>query len=201
MNQRRVFERYLKESEERQLFTTLRQFGDLQARRDHAWMRLLRQTGIRVGSLAALTVHDAQLALATKRLALRAESAKGGHGYDVPVNTKARAALKDLLKVRREQGHAPMPDAPLIMSRNHRGMSIRSFQARMRKWVAAAGLQVEASPHWFRHTLGKRIMERSTSGDPRAIVQHALGHHNIMSTCVYTGPDRDDLDRAMEEAS
>lgn len=201
MHQRRVFERYLKETEERQLFQTLRQFADVQARRDHAWMRLLRQTGIRVGSLAGLTVHDAQLALATKRLVLRAESAKGGHGYDVPVNTKARAALKDLLKVRREQGHAPLPDAPLIMSRHHRGMSIRSFQDRMRKWVRAAGLQVEASPHWFRHTLAKRIVQRSTASDPRAIVQHVLGHHSIMSTCVYTGPDREDEERAMEEAS
>ena len=41
---RQVFERYLTVVEERRLLAHVAQFADLQARRDHAWMRALRQT-------------------------------------------------------------------------------------------------------------------------------------------------------------
>ena len=201
MHQRHVFERYLRPDEERRLLRFIARVNDIYAARDHAWMRLLRQTGLRIGSLARLTVGEAQDALREHRLVVAADKAKGGRGYSVLLNRRAQQALRDLLRIRREMGHAPVPDQPLIMSRNHRAMSVRSYQSRMRNWVIAAGLGVEASPHWFRHTLAKRIIERSTARDPRAIVQHALGHANIVSTAVYTWPDRDDIERAMEEAS
>lgn len=196
--QRAVFTRYLKRDEEKRLLAHVGQFADIQARRDHAWMRLLRHTGIRVGSAAGITVDDARDALARQRLRLR--RAKGGNAYEVPVNRDARSALRDLLKVRREQGHPMVGEDPLIMSRKRRGLSVRSFQARMQQWVRSAGLEVEATPHWFRHTLAKRVMAQSTAADPRSIVQGALGQRSPQSTVVYTMPDREDVERALEEA-
>jgi len=196
--QRAVFTRYLKRDEEKRLLAHVAQFRDLLARRDCQWMRLLRHSGIRVGSMAAVTVGDARDAAALKRLKLR--RAKGGRVYEVPLNSEARAAVRELLKIRREQGHPMIDDEPLVMSRKHKGLAVRSFQARMRKWVREAGLDVEASPHWFRHTLAKRLMKQSTAEDPRGIVQGAMGHASTQSTDVYTLPDREDLERAMEEA-
>jgi len=204
MYERRVFERYLKADEERTLLRTVAQFGEVLARRDLHWMTLLRQTGIRVGSLAQLTVGDALQALsgaAPHRLPLRADISKGHRGYQVLLNQKAQKSLRALLRIRKEMGHPPVPEHPLIMSRNHRGISVRSLQDRMHKWVLAAGIGVEATPHWFRHTLAKRLIERSTANDPRAVVQHALGHHSSKSSAVYTFPDREELERSMEEAS
>lgn len=205
MYARKVFERYLRPQEERLLFGAVARFADVLAQRDHAWMRLLRQTGIRVGSLAGLTIGDARLALRDKRLQLRKAITKGELGYSVPLNKKAQTALRDLLRIRREQGQGFVDEAPLIVSRKYgatqRGMSIRAFQDRMQHWRRIAGLPVEASPHWFRHTLAKRIVERSTAKDPRAIVQHALGHSNIISGAIYTFPDREDLENGLEEAS
>jgi site-specific recombinase XerD len=201
MYNRVVFERYLTEAEERQLMSYVGGLASLLARRDHAWMRLLRQTGIRVGSLAGLTVFDARQALKSHQIACEPDHAKGGRGYYAHANRRALQALRDLLSIRRELGHAEIPEAPLIMSRNHRGMSVRSFQARMRQWTRAAGLEVEASPHWFRHTLAKRLVARSTARDPLGIVQHALGQSARSSTAIYTFPDREDLELAMEEAS
>ena len=162
MYQRKVFERYLTEAEEKQLLKTVSRYADVYARRDHAWMLLLRQTGIRVGTLAQLTVGDAQLALRSDHLALRPEISKGGRGHQVYLNKKARNALQTLLRLRREMGHAAHPDHPLVVSRNHRAMSVRSFQARMQQWVRLAGLDVDASPHWWRHTIAKRTVARST---------------------------------------
>jgi site-specific recombinase XerC len=196
-----TFEKYFTVEEERRLLRAVAQYGDPYARRDHAWMRLLRHSGIRVGTLAGLTVLDAQRALRERRLELRREISKGGRGYAVPLNRKAREALRDLLRIRRELGHAPNPDAPLVMSRNHRGMSVRSFQARGQHWAQLAGLPFSANPHRWRHTLGKRIQAQSTSPDPRGIAQRVLGHASINSTAIYTQPDREDLALAVEEAA
>ncbi len=198
---RKVFHRYFTVADERQLFAAMSKLSDIYARRDLEWMRFLRQTGIRVETLAGLNVHDGRQALATKYLDLRPEITKRGQGGRVFLTNKARTALTALLKIRREMGFADSPDEPLIFSRKHKRMSIRAYQERTRHWCKAAELDVEASPHWFRHTLAKRIMKNSTAEDPRGVVQAALNHASITSTSVYTMPDREDVERAMEEAS
>ena len=198
---RQIFTRYLTQSDERQLMSTVKQHADIYARRDAAWMQLLRQTGIRVGTLAGLNVHHAHDAAREGRLTYGDAIAKRGRGGSVYVNKKARAALRDLLRIRRELGYAAIPDEALIMSRKHRRMSVRSFQDRMRTWCTIAGLNVEASPHWFRHTLAKRIQKQSTAADPRGVIGGVLNHANPRSTMIYTLPDREDEALAMEEAS
>lgn len=200
ITQRAVFERYLTEAEEKQLMQHVRQFADVLARRDAQWIELLRQTGIRVGSMAGITLGDAQAALRSKHLHLVDQYAKGHRGYEVPLNTRATACLKALVKIRADMGYGAHPEMPLVMSRNHRGMSVRSYQARMAMWVADAGLPVAASPHWLRHTLAKRVMARSTARDPQAIVQVVLGQRCRDSTVIYTLPDREDIVDALELA-
>ena len=164
-------------------------------------MRVLRQTGIRIGALAGLTVHDAREGLRKGYLYLRPAIQKRHQGHSVHLTKKAKIALKDLLKVRRAMGYGESPEESLIMSRNHRPMSVRSFQARMRKWCDAGGLNVAATPHWFRHTLAKRLVAQSTAVDPIGIVQAALGHRSRNSTGVYAMPDREAVAEALEEAS
>jgi site-specific recombinase XerC len=197
---RAVFERYLTERDEKLLLRHVGKFSDPLAARDHAWMRLLRQTGIRVGSLAGLTVEDAQEAIASGRLRVRDEIAKGGRGYFAGVNSAAKTALRDLLRIRRAMGFPPVPTEPLILSRRGQGMSVRSYQSRMAEWAREAGLTVVASPHWFRHTLAKRIVARSTSNDPLGLVQVVLGQRTRAAASIYALPDREDVDRALELA-
>lgn len=204
---RKVFERYLREPEERQLFAAIKRqagSGNLHqqlAMRDYAWMRLLRYTGIRIETMAGLNVADAKAALASKYLDLRPEITKGHGGGKVFCTVKALAALRTLLKVRRQMGYPDNDAEPLVYSRKHQRMAIRSYQQRMALWVKAAGLNVHASPHWWRHTLGKRLMKNSTATDKRGVVQGALNHTDINSTAIYTMPDRDDIEQAMEEVN
>lgn len=197
---RAVFERYLTEAEEKQLFRHIAQFASVLARRDHAWMRLLRYTGMRVQSLSLFTVGDATAALTSNTLTVRPETAKGGFGYSAHLGSKAKAALQDLLRIRREMGFPAAPGEPLVMTQRGRGLSVRSYQARMREWVEDAGLQVGASPHWLRHTLAKRVMARSVAADRIGIVQVALGQRTRTSASVYTLPDRDEVARDIEAA-
>jgi len=194
-----TFNRYLTQAEERALFRCVKDHAGPLAARDYQWMRLARNTGLRVGSLAGLTVMDARLALASKHMAIRSDIAKRKQAHTVHLNKHARAALVALLKIRRELGHPETDSAPLIMSRNKNGLSIRSFQARMRYWAKKADLPVQATPHWFRHTLAMRLMKNSTAQDPRGVVQGALGHRDINSTAVYTRPSREDVALALDE--
>ncbi|MCP3868331.1 MAG: tyrosine-type recombinase/integrase [Gammaproteobacteria bacterium] len=197
---KRVFRRYLTSAEERQLFGHISSMSGIYARRDHAWMRLLRQTGIRVGTLAGLNVFDARQGMSTKYLDLRPEITKRRQGGRVFLTKKGRTALGDLLKIRKEMGYGEAADDPLIYSRKHQRMSIRNYEARMRYWCESASLEVSASPHWLRHSLAKRIMHTSTSDDPRGVVQAVLGHRSIASTVIYTVPDKEEVELAMEEA-
>lgn len=196
-----TIDRYLTVKEEQQLFKTVGSVKGHLAERDYAWMRLLRHTGIRVGSLVGLTVQDARQAMAIGRLELKNEFAKKKKGYSVPVNKKARAALKDLLKIREQMGFSQEPDAPLIMSQKRKGISIRSLQSRIRHWVDMSGMDIDATPHWFRHTLAMRVMGQSTAANKLGVVQVALGHKSIAATMIYTRPSKEDIALAMEEAS
>jgi integrase/recombinase XerC len=193
--------RYLTSEEEKQLLNHIKQFNDIQAQRDHAWMRVARYTGVRVSVLSGMTLADAQKALRTHNLHVRGEINKGGKSYTVHLVKKARIALRDLLRIRTGMGASGNPDTPLIMSRKHGALAVRSFEERMGKWVESAGLTVKASPHWWRHTAAMRIMQCSTSKDPRAVVQQVLGQDSIESTVIYTLPTREQIEQAMEEAS
>lgn len=201
---RKIFNRYLTAPEEKKLFAHLRQFrAEPLARRDYLWMKLLRQTGLRVGNLARLTVADAFDVLTdpAHRLRLRDGDSKKSHGYEVKFSTAACSSLQGLLKL---HGRRPDHAAPLVRSRNGGGaqaLSVRSYESRMRQWVLSAGLGIEASPHWFRHTLAKHLLEETTAANPLQVVQHVLGHVSINSTAVYTYPDREEIERALEAAS
>lgn len=198
VTRRQTFQRYLTELEERQLLHHVSRFADPLARRDHAWMLLLRHTGIRVGTLSQITVGAAQDMLATNTLRVSDDIAKGGRGYEVPLKKAAARALRTLLAVRREQGFKPATDAPLLMSRKGKRLSVRSLQARMQQWAREARLPVKASPHWLRHTLAKRIIKNSEARDPHGIVQIALGHRYRETTVIYTLPDREEIAAALE---
>ncbi len=206
---RKVFERFLTEAEERQLFKHVGQFKSIYARRDLAAMQLMRHTGIRVGSLVLLTVGQAREAQRTGLLSLATEQVKGGkrarRAYAVPCNTKAQQALDELLRLCKDLlGSRPSDDLRLLLRRGKKrftGLSVRSMQARMQHWVHDAKLKVDASPHWLRHTLAKRLMARSTSSDPQGIAQIALGHASRSATAIYTLPDRQELAQALEDAS
>jgi site-specific recombinase XerC len=198
---REAFKRFLTEDEEQQLFQYMKRFTDVLARRDLQWMQLMRRTALRVSSLASLTVADARSALLHGSLELRDEDCKGGRGYEIQIERRARSALIALLAIREEQGFAPIATEPLLMSRKRNGLSVRSLQARMREWVRDAQLPVNASPHWLRHTMAKRMVANCTAPDAIVRVQLALGHHRIQTTMVYLLPSREDIREAMEMAA
>lgn len=195
-----VMKRYLTEAQQGELLRTINKHAGLLARRDSAWVRLLSSTGMRLNELVTMTVGDAELALRHGRLFVPKEHRKGGQrDHDYLVTEPVRRALADLLAVRREQGHADILSAPLVMSRKRVGVTARAYEQRCAMWAEMAGLGEKVSPHWFRHTRAMNIMRRSTASDPRGVVQAALGHASISSTGVYTRITKEDMEAALAE--
>lgn len=195
-----VMRRYLTEEEQIRLLKTIKQFAAVHARRDSAWIHLLLHSGMRIGEFSLMTVGDALSALQTGYIFIPKEHRKGKRkDFSALVTQPVRAALSELIDIRHEMGFEHDPTAPLVMSRKNQGMSIRAYQQRLSFWVIKSDLHLPASPHWLRHTRAMNIMRKSTSRDPRGVVQGALGHASIASSGIYTQMSREDLDSALSE--
>lgn len=199
----RAFERYLTESQQQQLLRHMHlRRADALARRDGALMRLLLHTGMRLGETVAMSLGDALEGLRTGWIFIPRAHRKGRRAdHTVRVTEPVREALRDLVAARLEiVGQTTTPAvAPLLASRQGEGLTPRAVQLAFKRWMADAGLPPEISPHWLRHTRAKNIMRRTTSTDPRGIVQAALGHASVSSTSIYTEVSKEDLSAALAE--
>lgn len=194
--------RYMSTEQEKVLFKTVNQFKDVYSRRDYAWMIILVETGLRIGSFQSLTVADAELAVNNKYILIKAENMKGKRKeHQVFVTYMARNQFKVLLDIHEEMKANYSPNSPLVMSRNHKALSIRSYQSRMKYWREKAGLPVDVSPHWFRHTKARALLEKSTSKQPLVEVANVLGHTSLNSSAIYTAPTREDINKVVERSS
>jgi site-specific recombinase XerD len=128
---------------------------DFESRRDHALLRVLVDTGMRVGGLAGLRFHPTDDAmtdvfLAQRRLRIRL---KGGDAWWVPVGARSCVAIDRYLRVRARHPQAPSPW--LWLGTRGRGLDhftdsgIRQMLARRGE---TAGVQ-HCHPHKFRGTM------------------------------------------------
>lgn len=195
------FKEYLTETEERQLLRTVKRIDDIYAKRDHAWIRALRYSGCRIDAFSKLNVRHAQQVAKTNYLVLEPAIMKRKKGHEVFISKKGRAAFRDLLRILRHMNASTDPDAPLVLSRNNKRMSVRSYQDRLAMWDRESSLNLGISPHWLRHTFAKRLLQYSEAREPLMAVQAALGHLSPKSTIQYTWPDKEDMERDLEAAN
>ena len=191
--------KYLTEEEQKRLLNTLKQFTGQTARRDDALVRLLINSGLRIGECLLLSVQDAAAALKSGYLFIPNEYRKGRAGerrdHEVLVTHSVRQALADLLELR----DGTCMDDALVVSRKHGVLTVRAFQQRVDYWAELAGLPAGVSPHWFRHTCAMNIMRRTTASDPLGVVKARLGHSSIRSTEVYARATREKVEAALHE--
>lgn len=205
-----VFRRYWTDAERSRLLATMRSRAGALARRDAAWLTLLVSSGLRIGEFSRLNVGDGRQALATGWLFIPSEIRKGFKArprlnrsgrlivpkappdHQVPLTRPIEEALEALLRIQREMGGQGEDAEPLVLARNGTRMSIRGYQFKCAQWCFEAKIGA-GSPHFARHTKAMRIMQRSTSRDPRGLVQAALGHASIESTAIYTRVSKEDL--------
>jgi integrase/recombinase XerC len=172
--------RALRDDEQARLLKVLDATLGPEAERDRMLIRLLLDTGIRIGSALALDVEDVDLAHG--ELSLR--STKG----DRPTTALLPGATAKVLRAflgRRETG-------PLFLAHGNR-ICMRHAQRRISNWFAAAGIQGK-SAHSCRHYFACALLDKT--GDLR-LVQNALNHASIVSTTIYAQVDREKLRAAV----
>jgi integrase/recombinase XerC len=172
--------RALHDDEQKRLLAVLAKAKGDEAERDRMLVELLLGTGMRIGSALAIDVGDVDFA----HQELRVRTAKN----DRPTTVVMPAAVAKRLRM----FLAGRTDGPVFRAGDHR-VSMRHAQRRLSNWFAAAKIQGR-SAHSLRHSFATTLLART--GDLR-LVQNALCHASIVSTCVYAQGDREKLRAAV----
>jgi integrase/recombinase XerC len=144
--------------------------------RDRVVIELFLGTGIRLQELVDLDIDDVDLD--AKHLHVRAKG-------DVPqvkfLKSKLRSLLRSYLKERRRQGDGER--RAMFLSNRGTRLSERQVARRLERWLKAAGIEKQLTPHGLRHTFATHLYSRT--GDI-LVVQRALGHRDLSTTQIYT---------------
>lgn len=143
------------------------------ARRDHAILALLLETGLSVSDLIALDTGDIDLENCRVRLPTSPKKetwAPLGSAYQ-PVKTYLEAG--------RPEFNLPARETGLFVSQMGARMSRQNVWQMLTHLGRAAGLELTPNPRLLRHTAVQRLLQ---AGAPPAHIQALLGHRNSVST-------------------
>ena len=165
-------------------------------RRDKAMLAFLLHTGLRVGEVSKLLVSDVyHMNRVRGWLIVHAGLAKGGQERFVPLNDCAQKAVEIILAFNRQRGFSVEASAPLLVSRKHEQLSIRAIQRIVEGYREMAGLDVQATPHSFRHCYATAFVEKSDC----ATAQKVLGHRLLSSTQRYLHPSPERIEQTAKK--
>ncbi|MGX5680615.1 site-specific tyrosine recombinase XerD [Schumannella luteola] len=158
---------------------------DIQSLRDKALLELLYATGARVSEAVSLNVDDVIEGDVVRLFG------KGGKQRIVPVGSFARAAL-DAYLVRARPALSVRGTATPALFLGMRGARVSRQNAWLiiRSAAERAGLEVEISPHTFRHSFATHLL---AGGADVRVVQELLGHSSVATTQLYTMVTADTL--------
>ena len=174
--------RAMSDADYRRLVTTLEAAEGTCARRDLALVRLLGESGVRLGAAISLDIEDLDLDAGEARLTRD----KGAARTTVLLPASLCDHLRDYVDGR--------TSGPLFAARGGRRLSVRQAQHRFARWLARAGVERRVPPHSLRHAFAIRLYQRTRD---LFLVQQALGHASIASTTTYARADRGRLREAI----
>lgn len=152
--------------------------------RDKAILEMLFSTGLRVSELTRLDRESVNLE--SKEFSV---IGKGRKVRTVYLSGAAAASLKKYLSTRKDEFK------PLFVRYSGKKLdegdfdgasarlSVRSVERMLQKYVARAGISIDATPHTLRHTFATDLL--SHGADLRS-VQEMLGHSSLSTTQIYT---------------
>ena len=149
--------------------------------RDRAILELLYSTGLRLGEVARLTVHD----IDCRTGFVRVHGGKGAKDRVVPVGRKAADYMAEYLRVvRAEWARDKREERALWLSANrpHGPVTAQAISVLLKNYLRACGIKAGRA-HVWRHSCATHLV---AAGANIAYVQRLLGHRRIETTQVYT---------------
>ena len=185
--------KYLTEQETEKVLSSFSE-GDPFYTRNKTIVIFALNTGLRVSELTGLNVGDVVNGRIRRELKIRKEIAKGKRERIIPLNKKAREAIRELLDYNEEKRYPRDQDDPLFVSKRRRRISSRQVENIIKQLKKDSEIDVDITPHTLRHTFATRVYNKT--GNLR-IVQTLLGHSSIKTTEIYTHVAREDLEKAV----
>ena len=147
--------------------------------RDAAFYESLYSTGCRISEMLALSWGELDFANGTVIV-----TGKGAKQRLCILGSKALDALRRL----RSATDALIPGGgdparPVFQNGKGNRLSPRETERRMKKWLMAAELSTDITPHKLRHSFATHLLD---AGADLRSVQEMLGHSNLATTQIYT---------------
>ena len=191
--------RALERKEQLGLLRAVRKSGNL---RDLAIVTMLLHTGMRVSELCNLRVSD--IGISTNSNMITVREGKGTKRRNIPLNSTVIRALKDYITSLESAQQTTVITGPnpeqgrfLFYGQKRLPLTDRGVRHIIKKYAYIAKID-HLSPHVFRHTCAKNLIDAGQSIDR---VSKILGHSNINTTAIYTMPTEYDLHITMESIS
>ncbi len=159
--------------------------------RDLAVLETLYSSGIRVSELTGLRMKDADLGSGVIKVL-----GKGGKERRAYLGDYAVSSLRAYMEKARVCG-ADNGDSPLFVGKGGKGMSQRTVQRIVKRYVAKSGINKTPTPHSLRHSFATHLLDAGV--DLRSI-QDMLGHSKLSTTQRYTKVGIDSLMVAYDKA-
>lgn len=160
-------------------------------RRDHTWLLLAVQTGLRVSELTGLRCADLHLDIGAHVTC----HGKGRKHRITPLTRHTVAALKTWLAER-----AGQPHDPLFCSRRGTALSRDALERRLTLYSTRAAAtcpslaEKRVTAHVLRHTAAMRLL---AAGIDTAVIALWLGHEHVDTTQIYLHADLALKERAL----
>lgn len=162
--------------------------------RNYTMALIMLDAGLRVGELVKLTQDQLWYADApVGALCIQASQAKNKHERVIPVTTRLHDAIEQMHRAWWCQWMDGTGTSAFYQTSCQHPLTARQVQ-RIIKSASVLSLGKEVHPHLLRHTFASRLMRKTSM----RVVQQLLGHSSITSTQIYTHPNGDDYQKAID---
>ena len=165
--------------------------GELLGARDRAILETIYSAGLRISELVDLDVED----LDEFGEALRIQG-KGKKERLAPIGGCALQSIQHYLRKRKDAFGQDAAGA-LFVNRSGQRITDRSIRRKLGKYLQAAGIDMQVSPHVLRHSFATHML--NAGADLRS-VQEMLGHESLSTTQIYTHLTTDRLQKVYRQA-
>jgi integrase/recombinase XerC len=163
--------------------------------RDRAILELLYASGLRVGELVSLDVHDVH----SEKREVRVRG-KGNKERIVPVHMRCLECIrawKERRGVFLGKGGLKEDHGALFLNQRGGRLSARSVRRILDATVLRSAGTQHVHPHQLRHTFATHLLD---SGVDLRHIQELLGHESISTTQIYTHVSVDHLTEVYDKA-
>ncbi len=161
------------------LLTHLESRDTPEGSRDHAMLRLLSATGMRVGELVMVDVDDVDLKTGKVRVVGR-----GNRERSLPIDQVTLASIKAYLdRARPYLTRNARSQTALVVNQRGQRLTRQGFWLIMKGLVREAGLPAMMTPHMLRHSFATHQIGEGLALE---VLRQLLGHASIATTQIYT---------------